>query len=140
MTKKDFIITTCSNNITTDLKVIEDKADELLSKWYLTDTSKSKAKNDITISISLPELFNQNILWDNDFLVKLKTDYNMEANFFKNEMNKFLAYRTEKWDNQRKQRWEKEKVFEVKRRFVTWISNNKSKPAWNFWQKKLTII
>ena len=39
------------------------------------------------------------------------------------ELNKFISYWTEKNGSGRKQKWEMEKTFEVKRRLATWFSN-----------------
>jgi hypothetical protein len=45
----------------------------------------------------------------------------------KSEMNKFIEYWTEPTHNGKSVRWEKEKVFDLKRRFARWIQNIKSK-------------
>lgn len=43
-------------------------------------------------------------------------------------MLKFLAYWTEPTKNGKKQRWEQQKTFELKRRFITWMSRDYNQP------------
>lgn len=57
------------------------------------------------------------------------------------EVNKFVSYWTELNSTGKKQRWELEKTFEVKRRLVTWFSNIRpdfrskinTNPTWKIW-------
>ena len=49
------------------------------------------------------------------------------------EYETFIMYWTEKSPNGRKERWEKEKVFDPSRRFHYWLRNNKK---WNKKQEK----
>jgi hypothetical protein len=44
---------------------------------------------------------------------------------FKEECNDFVLYWKEKSINWKKERWEKEKTFDPKLRFRTWMKNNK---------------
>lgn len=43
------------------------------------------------------------------------------------EMGKFISYWTEPTKNGKKQRWQTQETFEIKRRFVTWMTNNYGK-------------
>lgn len=54
--------------------------------------------------------------------------YEMTELDFKEEANYFYMYWTEKSVNWKKERWEKEKTFDIVRRFDNWLRNNKK---WN---------
>lgn len=137
MQKKDFKLMVIANNATHEnpFQLAEDLTKQAEEKGYF---GKAKSK-DLTVKHSLPDLFKEKIVADNEFLIKLKEDFNIDANYFKAEMDNFLAYRNEKWEWQRKHRWEKEKTFEVRQRFIRWLSNKK--PSQNkIWQwKQITI-
>jgi hypothetical protein len=61
-------------------------------------------------------------------------------------VNEFISYWTEKSLNGKKMRFEKEKVFDIKRRFATWKRNaekwasQKQKPDFNTYAMKVTSI
>ena len=42
----------------------------------------------------------------------------------KNELRKFVSHWTEPTPTGKRQRWQTEKAFEVKRRFATWLNNS----------------
>ncbi len=49
------------------------------------------------------------------------------------EQEKFLDYWEEKSPNSKKERWQKEKVFDIKRRWARWLQNSKD------WDKKIPV-
>mgnify|MGYP003636437589 CR=1 FL=1 len=50
----------------------------------------------------------------------------INENTVKQEMNKFYNYRVQKNEWWKKEHWEKQKTFDTKRRFATWLSNTKA--------------
>jgi uncharacterized membrane protein len=46
-------------------------------------------------------------------------------------MGKFISYWTEPMPSGKKMRWQTEKTFELKRRFIRWMSNKHGKPVEN---------
>lgn len=83
-------------------------------------------KNDFSFFGSLNE-----ILKDSDFIEKLKNKFWVENEDLKRSSENFLIYWTEKNPNGRKERREMQKIFDVKRRFYTRISNDSK-----FWKNK----
>jgi len=122
MLKKDFILKCIINNPREDREYLGDLYIKLQEEGVI---AKPKAKTDIVKKQSLQDIFKENVLWDEKFILRLIETYSLTKDFLTQEMNKFLAYRTEKSPNARKERWEKQKVFEIQRRFTTWIDNNK---------------
>lgn len=61
----------------------------------------------------------------NEFMQEVKEKYDMTVENFKEESMAFLLYWKEKSPNWKKERWEKEKTFDPKLRFRTWMKNNK---------------
>lgn len=59
-----------------------------------------------------------------EFIEKMVTSTGMAEKIIKDEIKKFSEYWTELNSTGKKQRWEKEKVFEIKRRLTTWLNNN----------------
>lgn len=55
------------------------------------------------------------------------------------EIAKFVRYWTEPTKNGKKQRWELQKTFEVKRRLVTWFGNLQKQGSFNSESKGITI-
>lgn len=73
----------------------------------------------------------KNILSDLDFIENLKSKFWVENEDLKRSSENFLIYWTEKNPNGRKERWEMQKIFDVKWRFYTRISNDSK-----FWKNK----
>ncbi len=70
-----------------------------------------------------------------DIILPLREKYGKEVDI---EIKKFISYWTEPTPSGKKQRWEIEKTFEVKRRLITWLNNsNKYK---GFEKKEKEII
>ncbi len=78
---------------TTKLAVVKEKYQELVREGIIKEVKTTK---ELKLKLSLPELFDQKIMKDNNFLLKLKSDYNMKSDLFMDQRNKFLAYRCEK--------------------------------------------
>ena len=74
--------------------------------------------------------------FDESFLLEIYNKYNISKIDFQDECEAFVLYWQEKSPRWKKQRWEKEKTFDPKLRFRTWMRNNKkwnnntSKPKW----------
>lgn len=60
-----------------------------------------------------------------DFITEVYNKYWMTKEDFQEECNCFLQYWKETSPNWKKERWEKEKTFDPKLRFRTWMKNNK---------------
>lgn len=80
---------------------------------------------DINIKENINEINNNIINLDLDLKEILETKFNeFEESFVKKEYQNFLLYWTEK--NQKgKMKWQLEKTFEPKRRFLKWLENTK---------------
>jgi phage replication O-like protein O len=59
-----------------------------------------------------------------EFIIKLSESTKMAVERTREEIKKFSEYWMEMNQTGTKQRWQKEKVFEVKRRLTTWLNNN----------------
>ena len=110
--------------------VIKNKTQDKISKDKINKNKISKVKE----AISFQEIFTQNL--DEDFKNKLLSKF--ENNILNQEMLKFISYWTEKSPKWKKERREKEKVFDIKRRFTMWMSNSQkfNKTWWGFKQWK----
>lgn len=69
--------------------------------------------------------------FSNEFIKEVYEKYWLKKEDFQEECKDFLLYWKEKSLNGKKERWEKEKTFDPKLRFRTWMKNNKkwSKPV-----------
>lgn len=56
-------------------------------------------------------------------LIKYLVEKGMNKELVESELNKFISYWTEKTINGKKERWQLEKTFEVKKRLATWFGN-----------------
>jgi hypothetical protein len=56
--------------------------------------------------------------------VEYFTSKGMGEEFARTELQKFILYWTEPTANGKKQRWQKQPTFDVRRRLVTWFNNN----------------
>lgn len=99
-------------------------------KGQLERGDKSPTPKEITIS------FFNNLEEQLEILEYLK-EKGINEQIAKNELNKFILYWTEPDGSGRKQRWEKEKVFEIKRRLTTWFGKINNQNNYN---KQPTII
>jgi len=60
-----------------------------------------------------------------EFITQVYNKYWMTKDDFQEECESFVNYWKEKSPNWKKERWEKEKTFDPKLRFKTWMKNNK---------------
>jgi len=74
-------------------------------------------------------------LKDNSALDDFKGKF--DEQLLKSEVQRFILYWTEKSPNGKKQKWEMQKTFDVKRRLVTWFDN---KQKWNKEKKQVKTI
>lgn len=73
---------------------------------------------------SFLEIF-ENEINNEDFISLLKAKYNLEDAYLKKVAGDFCLYRTEKNPNGRKEKWQMQKTFDIKRRFYTRLNNDK---------------
>ena len=65
-------------------------------------------------------------IFDNEFIEDIFKELNLQINKeTKEDLLKFVNYRSEKWDRDKKSKWEKEKTFELLSRLRTWYGNQK---------------
>lgn len=72
---------------------------------------------------SFLEIFEKEIN-NEEFISILKAKYNLEDAYLKKVAGDFCLYRTEKNPNGRKEKWQMQKTFDIKRRFYTRLSND----------------
>jgi len=95
-----------------------------------SDSSESEKPNPIikddkkTLKQLATQFFTQ------DFLNWLLSEYEITSLILTEELKLFANYWTEKNEWWTKERWQKEKTFEIRRRFYRWLKNN------NKWWKK----
>ena len=77
---------------------------------------------------SFLEIFEEKILKNEDFLEKVKIKFSLENESLKSSAENFLIYWTEKNENWKKEKWEKQKTFDIQKRFFMRLSNEKK---WN---------
>lgn len=90
-------------------EVDENKKTILRAAWQIKKTFLDLFENEITES----------------FIGMLKVKYSLSDEQIKDIANNFILYRTEKNPNGKKERWEMQKTFDIKRRFYTWLNNDK---------------
>lgn len=93
-----------------------------------TSINNNKISKDILLEKtekSFLEIFQEKILWNEEFLEKIKTKFEIENESLKNSAENFLIYWTEKNENWRKERWQMQKTFDIQKRFFMWLSNEK---------------
>ena len=66
----------------------------------------------------------KDLLLDFDFIEKLKNKFLVDNEDLKMSSENFLIYWTEKNPNWKKERWQMQKVFDIKKRFYTRIWND----------------
>ncbi len=74
---------------------------------------------------SFLEIFKEKILENKEFLEKVKIKFDLHGESLKNSAENFLIYWTEKNENWKKEKWEKQKTFDIQKRFFMWLSNEK---------------
>lgn len=122
--KNNSVITNDNRTITNDNKVKESKVKESKVNNIITIVRETKVS-------SLKDLMIKNI--DKDIFINNW----IKEEILTQEMNKFYNYRIQKNDWWKKEHWQKQKTFDVKRRFVTWLWNIKQT---NLSPKKWTWI
>jgi len=65
-------------------------------------------------------------LLNQDFLEKLKDKFFLDNEEIEINLQKFKLYWTEKSYNWIKEKWQKEKTFDIQKRFYKWLENNKN--------------
>ena len=120
---------------------------QVTSKWQASDKQVTTTNNDnndnndnnIVNSIvatkvaTLEEYIKEN--FDLEFITDIYNKHWMSKNEFQDECESFVDYWKEKSPNWKKERWQKEKTFDPKLRFRTWI---KRSSKWNK-QKKSNL-
>lgn len=91
-----------------------------ISKDILLQKRKENFKNPEKLYQEIQKYFSL------EFFEKLKMQYEIDDEVLKSSARKFYEYWTEKNPNGRKERWQMEKVFDVRRRFKKWLDNEKS--------------
>ena len=95
------------------------------------NTSNNKISKDILYEKkekSFLEIFEEKILKNEEFLEKIKNKFSLENESLKSSAENFLIYWTEKNENWKKEKWEKQKTFDIQKRFFMRLSNEKK---WN---------
>lgn len=93
---------------------------------FIFKFTESKKSTELQKDKNLKELIKEN--FSIDFLKEVYNKYWLTKEDFKNECELFVLYWEEKNNNSKIERWQKEKTFDVKLRFITWMNNNKK---WN---------
>jgi len=135
MTKKEWILKAITYNPREQISYLEEKAEELASKWYLTlpRTNLPSKSTWLTPAQIAKSYFKEWIDWPiHKRLIEI--NWNIIE-----ELKKFDNYWTELNKSWTKQRWEQQKTFEVQRRLATWLWNKKTSWSNNF-QKQITTI
>lgn len=114
----------------------------LNKKWYtflcnyqdkfIFKYNDSKKSTELLKDKDLKELIKENFTID--FLKEVYSKYWLTKEDFKNECEMFVLYWEEANANSNIKKWQKEKTFDVKLRFITWMSNNKK---WNSNKKQI---
>lgn len=81
----------------------------------------------VTQSVTTPSQESENF-FKNEDMQKKAIDYlttkGFNQEFTRTEINKFISYWTEPTRSGKKQRWETEKTYDVRRRLATWLNNS----------------
>lgn len=103
-------------------KTSKDKIRQDKIKIESKPEKKTEIKKELKQKISFKEILHSEIFQNEKFMKELWEKYS--ENILKQEMVKFISHRTEKSPNWKKEKWEKEKTFDIKRRFkTTWMWN-----------------
>lgn len=78
----------------------------------------SPIKNNLTFQELLKEKFNP------DFISNINNRYKLNSENFKEQVELFVIHWTEKSENWKKERRQKEKTFDIQKRFYKWLNNN----------------
>lgn len=76
---------------------------------------------------SFLEIFEEKILKNEEFLEKIKNKFEIENESLKSSAENFLIYWTEKNENGKKEKWEKQKTFDIQKRFFMWLNNDRKR-------------
>ncbi len=112
------VITEDNTTITNDNKVKESKVKESKVK-EIVSIDLAIADKSATLESYIKQEF------ELDFITEVYNKYWMNKKDFQEECEWFVEYWKEKSPNWKKERWEKEKTFDPKLRFRTWMKNNK---------------
>ena len=99
---------------------------------FIFKYNDSKKSTELLRDKDLKELIKENFTID--FLKEVYSKYWLTKEDFKNECEMFVLYWEEANANSNIKKWQKEKTFDVKLRFITWMSNNKK---WNSNKKQI---
>ena len=99
---------------------------------FIFKYNDSKKSTELLKDKDLKELIKENFTID--FLKEVYSKYWLTKEDFKNECEMFVLYWEEANANSNIKKWQKEKTFDVKLRFITWMSNNKK---WNSNKKQI---
>lgn len=102
-----------------------------ISKYNIKEDNISKEIIVANKFATLQEIIKQE--FNNDFITDIYNKYKLSKEDFKEECNLFVDYWNEKSINWKRCRWEKEKTFDAKLRFRTWMKNNDK------WSKTIII-
>lgn len=113
-----------------------EKANSLLAKK--PDTSKDVTSDNITsdsgaILAPTPKQVSEDFFTNAEIREKTIEKLRMQGVsevYARAEIKAFVAYWTERSQDGKKMRWQREKTFEVKRRLVTWLNNNFPKKSY----------
>ncbi len=103
-------------NQTTEISVYENSESSELEKKEKSSAKKEKK--------DFKALFLENLTWD--FYESIKTKFQISDQNIKSSAENFILYWTEKNTNGRKEKWEMQKTFDIKRRFYFWLNNQKN--------------
>lgn len=88
-----------------------------------SDSDNKNKKEKINKKEKSEILFFENLEEQEELVAHLSEEKGVLPDIARAEIKKFISYWTEKNTAGTKQRWQMEKVFEVKRRLATWFSN-----------------
>ena len=107
---------------------IKEEKNKRIKKELINIDMSTDLENPKHTKISFEELIKKNI--DPLFIENLNKKYRLNWEIIKGEAEKFYLYWTEKNINWKKEKWEMQKTFDIRRRFNTWLWNLKT-----FWNK-----
>lgn len=112
-----------------------------LPNFTLLNLEEEKSKELITQNLkNFETLVKEEILLNIDFINSLKIKYNLTDQDIKKELEFFYLYWSEKNKSWKKEKWELEKTFEIRKRFYKWLDNSKKRNNKNNFNKKSVWI
>ena len=88
---------------------------------------KEVTSRQLTNKTNTEKFFELNDEWINNYAKAISERLELDFEFTKEEIVKFIKYRTEWKENGKKVKWQKQQTFEVPLRLQTWFWNIKSK-------------